>query len=133
MKGLPQCESFIEVNLKGNRLECVPNLKEHKQFEHLEILSLSHNKIVTIEAEKLPYEIKVLDLSDNIFHDLGDLSKHHRLEKLDLLDSSMKFLDPSIESFVEAIFSDLCEMYNFFHSCTFLIPNGITCPTCSTS
>ena len=95
LNGLPQGERVIQIDISHNKLETVPELCRYKQFDCVELIFLNNNNIMTLEADKIPLQTKMLYLYGNKISELGDLSRHHRLEELGLNGNRIKYLDPS--------------------------------------
>ena len=81
---LSQDKTFKNVDFSVNSLQTIPDFKQHKQFECVEWLNLSHNKIENLDVQRLPCDVKVLYMSYNHVSELVDLTGCHSLEVLRL-------------------------------------------------
>ena len=91
---LSQDKTFKKVDFSDNSLQTIPDFKQHKQFECVEVLNLYHNKIENLDVQRLPCDVKVLDMSDNHVSELGDLTGCHSLEKLVLGGNRIQTFNP---------------------------------------
>ena len=81
---LSQDKTFKKVYFGFNSLQTIPDFKQHKQFECVEELELYYNNIENLDVQRLPCDVKVLDMSSNHVSELGDLTGCHSLEVLRL-------------------------------------------------
>ena len=94
-KTLSQEKTYKKVDFSYNSLQCIPNFTQHNQFECVEDLSLFHNNIVSVDTERLPCNVKLLNMSSNQVSELvGNLTGLHRLEVLWLNKNRIHVFNP---------------------------------------
>ena len=81
---LSQDKIFKAVNFRCNRLQTIPDFEQHKQFECVEELYLSFNKIENLDKQRFPSDIKILCMTGNHVGELVDLTGCHSLEEVGL-------------------------------------------------
>ena len=91
---LSQDKTFKKVNFRHNRLQTIPDFKQHKQFECVEELYLSRNMIENLDVQRLPCDVKVLYMYENHVSELVDLTGCHSLEKLELSENRIQTFNP---------------------------------------
>ena len=79
---LSQDKTFKRVDFSGNSLQTIPDFKQHKQFECVEVFDLYDNKIKNLDVQRLPCDVKVLRMYGNHVSELVDLTGCHRLKVL---------------------------------------------------
>ena len=91
---LSQDKTFKEVDFSRNSLQTIPDFKQHRQFECVEVLYLSHNKIENLDVQRLPCDVKVLYMDGNHVSELVELTGCHSLEVLWLGDNRIQTFNP---------------------------------------
>ena len=91
---LSQDKTFKTVYFSLNSLQTIPDFKQHKQFECVEVLDLSSNMIENLDVQRLPCDVKVLDMYGNHVSELVDLTGCHSLEKLGLSGNRIQTFNP---------------------------------------
>ena len=91
---LSQDKTFKKVDFSDNSLQTIPDFKQHKQFECVEWLDLSFNKIENLDVQRLPCDVKELRMSGNHVSELGELTGCHRLEVLMLGGNRIQTFNP---------------------------------------
>ena len=86
LNGLSQDETFKKVDFGSNRLQGVPKLNQHKQFESLEYLNLRDNNIENVETQNLPHHVKVVDLRGNRIIKIYDINRDMSFWFIDTFD-----------------------------------------------
>ena len=89
-----QDKTFKKVDFSVNCLQTIPDFKQHKQFECVEVLYLYSNKIENLDGQRLPCDVKVLYVSTNHVSELVDMSGCHRLEVLRLASNRICTFNP---------------------------------------
>ena len=91
---LSQDKTFKKVDFSYNSLQTIPNFKQHKQFECVEVLYLFYNKIENLDVQRLPCDVKVLRMSGNHVSELVELTGCHSLEVLVLSGNRIQTFNP---------------------------------------
>ena len=91
---LSQDKTFKKVDFSVNSLQTIPDFKQHKQFECVEVLYLYHNKIKNLDVQRLPCDVKELNMRGNPVSELVDLTGCHRLEELVLSGNRIQTFNP---------------------------------------
>ena len=91
---LSQDKTFKNVDFSVNSLQTIPDFKQHKQFECVEELDLYGNKIENLDVQRLPCDVKVLNMRGNHVSELVDLTGCHSLERLRLGGNRIQTFNP---------------------------------------
>ena len=91
---LSQDKTFKEVDFTHNSLQTIPDFKQHKQFECVEVLNLSGNNIEKLDVQRLPCDVKELYMHGNHVSELVELTGCHSLEKLELGGNRIQTFNP---------------------------------------
>ena len=94
LSDLSQDKTFKKVNFSSNSLQIIPDFKQHKQFECVEVLNLCCNEIENLDTQRFPCDVKVLVMSDNYVSELVDLTGCHSLERLGLGRNRIQTFNP---------------------------------------
>ena len=91
---LSRDKTFKEVDFSYNSLQTIPYFKQHNQFECVEWLNLSENKIENLDTLRLPHGVKELWMRGNCVSELVDLTGCHRLWRLVLGMNKIQAFNP---------------------------------------
>ena len=120
-------KNLHEIIASGNRLR----ISDFSIFLNLKVLSLSDNRISSIEELRNFPKIEVLDLSINMIKDISPLFRLRTLTSLDVSSNLLTGIPAEIESLDQLSTLSLCYNQISEESCTELWPNLAKLPRLS--